>query len=634
MYMYLEKFLLRKVEQSFIISRRRNIMAIRRIITFAVCLAVCIAGIAVGVSNMRADEGSVTEKAGLGAIGASGTAEGINLTQSILETTSDGYKLKGNVIITSTEDAAYTELQVLNRTSGDPVVLDGNDCTITTSVSLFVRLANCTIKNLTVVAAGDFLADPAATSGSVGIISATAYGSVKFENVTVNGSVTINSTYANAVNVAGFIGYNNNQTSTVFENCTNNANISVTHNVAKSARVAGFAAQTTGIGEVKVTNSTNNGTITVIKNTGMGIAAGFLAWAENSAPQFDGCTNFGNITVSSNGSDHHRSSGFVNVGNDANLSHDDDVANGIGYACFTDCANLGNITMDIPETKVGRAAGFVDGKTSDTTTTSSFIRCVNAGDVTNKSTNNTIGWKYRPFTSGFVAFPNKANVSYEDCINIGNISGASGCVGSFQAYAGRVTVADNNYSITVDGAADSTAFVDGTATCYETISAPTATFVTNAKNNKVNNAAALIAVILAEQGKAMTTFDGFTVAAGAESGQFVTEIDMDFYDDVKSIAGSVEFGAIITLAVYDEKIPGDFTHETFNTYLDSVKTPDNKFANIEALYMTASFKNGEGLTKDGDAYKANVTLTGELYPTTYIARTYIKIGTDAYIYSK
>ena len=601
-------------------------MVIRRIITFVLCLAVCASSVVIGIVNMKASKGAATETADFGTVsGVSDAVEGINLTDNVLTETADGYKLNGNVTITSTTDAAYTELRTaLNRTSGDAIVFDGDGKTITTSVPLFDNIANCTIKNLTVDANvtvnDDYLAS---TEGCAGIISAKAMGTVSFVNVKVDGTLAYSGGYSGAdIYIGSFVGNCPKDVSAnnSIANCENGVDITVTHtSTTKYSYIGGFfggaTKNTTGSAE----NSVNSGNITVSVKM-ITEVAGFFGWGYGTDFTFDACANFGNINVNNNGvKDHIRGSGFVNIG--AN----DSAKNGSGYASFTDCMNLGDIILDLGA-KGGRASGFVDGMQRKGST-SAFVRCINAGSIRANST-ATLTEQYVA-AAAFIAFADQYNINYIDCVNIGAITGPK--VGAFQTYVGRVSKADNNYTVAVANALDNAEFLINSVptAIYEIIEPPSASFAATAKTNKINNAAALIAVVLADAGKALTTYDGFTVTATGNS-TFEANVAEDFYNDVAAIAGNdVEFGAIITVEKYVAKI-GEFTHDAFDAYLEANKTTNAKLENIECLYMSTGTMT---LEADDFANGVNVALKGA-YDITYTARAFIVIGEGAYVYSK
>ena len=578
----------------------------KRIITFVLCLALCVSCVAVGVINQTAKDSNSSDTVNGALTGAAletiaaGATVGEAGSKLVEGETAGTYVLTDNVTIENADDPTYKALASLfNRTEGTDLVLDGGNKTITTSIPLFDNIANTTIKNLTVTGAAmtvksDDLVAFDGTNSAFGIVAAASFGSTKFDNVNVDVDFTINGlTSSGNLYVGSIVGYVDN--GVAVSNSTNDGNITVIPGTCSIMSVGGLIGYIKPVTDsyLDADNCVNNGDIYAERTAGAGdlYIGGISGHAYRDQDKADFCLNTGNIYGKQNSNNAARIGGMI----------------GHCYApVLTDCINLGNVTAEaVGDCVNGRAGGFL-GHQAHGGGGRTQTRCINAGTITLK-----VPKVNQP--AGGIAAWGATNPKFKECVNLGQVIAINTATGA-DNYMGGITSQTSGTTMT---------------DCYSV--------------EPKTERSALYTKINA---------DTFSTTAGTASGSsvsFGTSMNKGAYDIIsgvirnfaqKGIEIDFEFGAIITLAKYDEVIDGDFTHAIFDAYLAANKTAIDAKATannngvateINALYMTASFPAGDGLEANGDNYIANISL-GNAYDTTYIARTYIKIG-DVYFYS-
>ena len=579
----------------------------KRIITFLVCLALCVSCVAVGVINQTAKDSNSADTVNGALTGATletiaaGDRVGEAGSKLVEGETAGTYVLTDNVTIENVDDPTYKALvNLFNRKDGTALVLDGGNKTITTSIPLFDTIANTTIQNLTVtgpamtVKSGDLVDFSNGKDRAFGILTAASFGSTKFDNVTVDVDFTIaDLTSEGGLCVGAFVGYVDNGVTVI--NSTNDGIIKVLRGSCSGMSVGGF------IGYIKpntesfldADNCVNNGDLYVERTAGTGdlFMGGIAAYAYRDQDKADFCLNTGNIY------------GKTTTGNAR-------IAGILGHVfapVLTDCINLGDITAEgVDSCTSARASGHL-GHQAHGGGGRTQTRCINLGTITLK-----VPFGGQP--AGGIAAWGTTRPNFVECVNLGQV-------------------------ISINTADGSEGFMGG-ITCFTGV------------ETKVTGCYSVEPTTEQKPGYTKMNADTFSTTTGTASGSkvsFGTSMNKGAYDIIsgvisnfaqKGIEIDFEFGAIITLAKYDEVIDGDFTHAIFDAYLAANKTAIDAKATannngvateINALYMTASFPAGDGLEANGDNYIANISL-GNAYDTTYIARTYIKIG-DVYFYS-
>ena len=638
---------------------------IKRIITFAVCLAVCLSCIAIGVMNSKANDSSAVDTAN-GAINGvgEGTIDTISTdgaTTSLLLDKGNGlYELDGDITVTKANAANHATYQALKALLEEPVRADGQypsaksnavvlDCkgnTITTDMSLFAAIGNCTIKNLNIESVnenGIAISDSdyqsfSATEKTFGVLACIAYYPTSLENVIVDVDLSftgVASVAGAAYNTAGLVAQG---ILTTAINCENHGDIYV---APASSNGAG-ALQTGGLfgfigrpaaGEFHATNCVNTGNLTSIHPSGFAsngttMIAGISSVSWGVFDAYVNCLNTGDITYEHNTGAYGRAGGMV--ANDFALH-------------LTECINLGDIkaTFNISGSAPAYTTLRIGGLDGTGVYNSNYISCINAGDitVTNKGTA-----ALTPTVGGIFPWRQNGNSVITDCVNVGTIQNMGTITGGLTPFNNYNQVKFVNcYTVVAASGEFAPAYNNSVANTdwfYITVPEIVDTFVANAKANAVNNATALIAVVLAaaeydatyayntDDGMVIDLADLFTVTATGNS-TFTANVAKNFYNDVAAIAGNVEFGAIITVQKYVNKI-SEFTHDAFDAYLAANKTTNAKLANIGVLYMTTGTMT---LEADDFANGVNIALKNA-YDITYAARAFIKVGNGVYVYSK
>ncbi len=524
------------------------------------------------------------------------------------------------------------------------VILDGRGYTITTEIPLLDVIGNCTVKNLNVIAdnnAETDVAEPIKLTNDdifvyktnyhrVGVIAAVTYGDITFEHVTVSGGLDYSGDdkIYGVVAMGGFVGSREAKNKLQFESCTNNVDLNIapgasaaanTHGVCYEVRlsVGGFVgmAYSNNAG-CEFSYCANNGDITLtnIHNVELPIAGGFIGTAYGANCNINYSLNTGDITVNQEYNDDldSRIGGF---------------AGRIGNGDIKYCINLGNLTLNIPDGVAHQYnIGGIVGSLMSVTKATQIVNCLNAGDIYTSSAYD------QPLAGivGLIRYDFKDNIyfgTYKNLINIGRVeskceihSSRAQIIG--HAYGSRVPNNNTHYYINYSNIAHKGA--------YAAIK-PYGNKSSSCTANELNNSL-------------------FSIGAGITDGSdvvFKTVIDKTFYDIIKETVEAVSrgvdglqlgFGGIVTVDKYVAKI-GDFTHESFDTYLEVNKS---KLGSINSLYMDATFRDrGCQVLGDRDIvednYKANVRLKNATQNVTYTAKTFVKISAGsviAYIYSQ
>ncbi len=509
---------------------------------------------------------------------------------------------------------------------------------------MFDEIGNCNIKNLNVVGSitveNSDLVTVSDTQTAFGVIAAVAYNPVTLEGVNVDVDVTYTgNSGSNSLFVGGLIGYGGVYR---ISNCKNDGDIKITPTSCSLLSVAGIIGYKYNACSILVEDCINNGNLTAKKAgnvTADLYSAGIAGCSYEKGDVFNNSMNTGNITAEQDTPTHTRIGGIV--GHYAQL-------------CPTDCVNLGDISVHYSSAtdSANNYTQFMIGGLFGSGHNDMMVnRCFNAGDI--KCT--TASAKIRPSIGGIASWRAGGVTTFTDCVNVGKIDAACTDVKSGICAHNNMaqTIFVNCYSVTIDSDFNIHFNQDvANADAYRiTVPASVDAYAEKAKNDQINDAKALIAIILAvadydnayahdkDDGMFLSTVEDYFTVVSTDSSRFVTIIESDLYDNVKAIAGDVEFGGIVTVAKYVKKI-GDFTHENFDAYyaLNKDELDEKMGKELGRLYENATFRDGrvaQALTADelvGNDYCVNVTLMDATADTVYVARTFIKIG-DSYIYS-
>lgn len=292
---------------------------------------------------------------------------------------------------------------------------DGNGHTVTTSVPLFDKLKDATVKNLTIN--GNIVRD-----GYAGALSVNA-SKVTVNNVVNNANITSTSSSAY---VGGIVGACNQGFGSPYEHeysrftdCVNNGNITYVYDkkTAESdpdstPRVAGLVGNAARYQHCVYTNCVNNGNISV---TGTGLTgAPYVAGIAGSSfgGDFINCVNNGDLYSTAGA----HMGGILGRGTPS-VQGTDQSSKAVG------CVNTGN--LEINSTGAGTVGGIFgqcgdDPKTTATRAIYSTENCVNFGTLTSNGnhTGGIIGYVY--------GNNNTVVYSYgviKNCVNLGKIVG-------------------------------------------------------------------------------------------------------------------------------------------------------------------------------------------------------------------
>ena len=687
----------------------------KKIILFAVCLALCLSSVFVGVYNQANSANSAVDTAEAGGLieGVAGATipQAPEAKPGAILATADGYELTGNVTITE-----QAQLAGVQAALNEGKTFNGNGYTLTTTLStpLFTNLSGGgTIENL--VVDGDVSDNGEVFFGIfLGDHTSTADLNVTFDSVIVDATITVG-----AVNgwVSGFLAVASAPNASVlpegvaavakasFINCAFTGEIKPALATADNYCAAGFVGQLNTAAEVTFENCTASGKMNLSCHMG-----GFVGNAYGSAT-FDNCyadvefDGVNNVKASANGAAvggyvayvNNVSPKLIKISNSISevtildgavnatrylggfLGGNYDKGNVLVENCVSNCEI--SIISGIDRATEYHIGGFVGGiSRSGNAPVYKFVNCINETDI------NWSGINLYAKLGGFIGAVNNwgknryCTLTFENCTNNGdisvtNLSGNNFYAGGMVGFYGTawnvnpLTVTDcvNNGNITITASSTETVSAAGliagsnnglfafdgflnagdiTVTAASAkiavaaaISGPvagsgdkTAKDCVNLGKITANNAAGYESCVA---GVTLTNCNSFALEATLETeatltnGKGVVEVDMDAYNAIVATFGAenVEFGAIITLAKYVEKI-GEFTHASFDAYLAENKATNAKLANIDSLYMVASLREGQSVEE-----LVSITLEGATEGVEYVSRVYIKVGTT-YIYSK
>ena len=632
---------------------------IKRIITFVLCVALCVSCIAIGVINQKANEAGAVAGAiigaGTGAVDkiSADVPEGATQVEATELYEKDGVYYLGSDInlVTGVNTTTYDKLVALidNKANGETAVtIDGLGHTITTDNPLFNTVSNVTIKNINVDGDEDGFNLDAATlpnvagDNSIAVFALWATGPVTFENITTNVNITVTGdATGKSLRFGAFASLLTGNC--IFTNCVNNGDITVTPSACNMIIGGGIIGrEQEGSDATTLNNCINNGNITAKRPSGNGNhelwVGGVVGNHNTNFIVLNNVMNTGDVYAEQTG----QTTTFIGgiIGHNTALKP-------------TDCINTGDVTLNytgaewnsISKSFSNLAVGGLFGRGFHNTT---FTRCINTGDAKFTTTTNS-----RAAVAGIIPYRYAKGAwgQFTDCLDIGTHSaqGNNDHVSDICAMMdGNIQKLTNCYATNHNGYRFPGSLSNK---YYITVPANIDDLVATIEEKQITNGAAIFSAILAgseydanfahdqDDGMFLTTVAGLTVTADAErNNYFTTAIDKDYLDALKAIAGSsVEIGAIITPATYVDKI-GEFTHDAFDAYYTANKTAiDAKVAAnghdpITALYMTAAFGDGADFTDVDGVYNAGIYLKGA-YDTAYAAKMYVKIG-DAYVYSK
>lgn len=335
-------------------------------------------------------------------------------------------------------DITLTEMYSKANFTG---TLDGNGKTITLSgiPTAIKEMKGATVSNLKLVVDYTF-----ASSAAGGALSHWANGT--FTNITVDAKYTIPEGF-DMTTALGALFTEINGSSTL-TNCVTNGTISILNNSTKDGQDGGIRYNSAGgitgklytAKEVKFINCVNN---VDIVNTQTNVSnGGFVGGVESQAQlYFENCVNNGD--VSGTATNHMGISGFVGI-----LG-----PNSSTTTTFKNCRNNGNLT-DLGTTSHQNAymGGFVGRNYGSPKIT--IENSINAGDVTSSGGgwSGAGGFVGNGMTHGFDWTTTDPGVYvFKNCINLGNISGATqsgGIGGAFKQHS------VSNCSVTIENCAN------------------------------------------------------------------------------------------------------------------------------------------------------------------------------------
>ena len=332
---------------------------------------------------------------------------------------------------------------------------DGNGHTVTTTVPLFNKLKDATVKNLTIN--GNIV-----IGGNAGALSVNA-SKVTVNNVVNNANIT--STKLDAY-VGGIVGACNQGFGSPYEHeysrftdCVNNGNITYKYDNDKKAdstpRVAGLVGNVARYQHGVYTNCVNNGNISV---TGTGLSgAPYVAGIAGSSfgGDFINCVNNGDLystagahmggilgrgTPSAQGTDQSsKAVGCVNTGNLEINSTGSGAVGGIFGQCGNapgstatraiysaeNCVNFGTLTSN--GNHMGGIIGYVYGNNNTVVYSYGVVKnCVNVGKlvgtkkVVPAQENDTVTFR-ATYISHFIGYVNASKTVIENCYGLGTL---------------------------------------------------------------------------------------------------------------------------------------------------------------------------------------------------------------------
>ena len=336
-------------------------------------------------------------------------------------------------------DITLTEMYSKANFTG---TLDGNGKTITLSgiPTAIKEMKGATVSNLKLVVDYTF-----ASSAAGGALAHWANGT--FTNITVTANYTVPEGF-DMSQALGALFTEINGASTL-TNCVTNGTINIANNStydtqsnARYSGIAGMVGKTYAAKGVNFINCVNNVNVTNTQKTSP--AGGFVGGVESQAQlYFENCVNNGDITGTSG--NHAGIAGFV-----ALLG-----PNSSTTTTFKNCRNNGTIAELAPNGGSATNAyigGFVGRNYGSPKVTAE--NCINAGDVValGGGWSGAGGFVGNGMTHGFSWTTTDPGVYvFKNCINLGNISGATqsgGIGGAFKQHSVE------NCSVTIENCAN------------------------------------------------------------------------------------------------------------------------------------------------------------------------------------
>lgn len=387
----------------------------KKTLSIILCLVMVLSLVAVSISAApKADK--------VGQVASGYTPEGTGIA-SLAEITDPAgkYYLTKDITVSETFATEFTG------------TFDGNGKTITTSVALFNKVKDATIKNI--IVKGEInLTDKGFTVGShdfYAVVAIDANGETTFKNILSNVNITTTSsnTRVAAIAATSEAGYN-----VTFDTCVNKGNISV----AKYA--GGIFGWTDKAGEGTFKSCVNYGNVTATAGYVGGITSRMSG--KTGSLSFEDCVNYGDITA--NG-DH--CGGILGLGNSVTSA-----VNCVNYGTISGTKHAAGIIANL--------AKDVTGGTADDPLIHKVYNCANYGSV--KSSGTTAG--YVGGVVGYVYCTKTFFPDVQNCINAGAVKGglyASQILG--YANSSKMTIKNNLGVGSLESNGDSTylAFLSG-----------------------------------------------------------------------------------------------------------------------------------------------------------------------------
>lgn len=354
----------------------------KKTLSIILCLVMVLSLVAVSISAApKADS--------VGKVAASYKPEGTGIA-SLAEITDPAgkYYLTKDITVTETFATEFTG------------TFDGNGKTITTSVALFNKVNNATIKNIIVkgeINLGDNVgvkqngAEATASDNNfVAAVATVANGSTTFKNILSEVDISATSAKTRAAAIAGTSEKDYDLT---IDTCVNKGDITLT------SYAGGIYGWTDKAGNGVVKNCANYGKISATA----GYVGGVINRMSNKEGSLtvEGCVNYGDVSAVGD-----QSAGILALGN--------------SHTTMTNCINYGKITGTKHVAGVlSKLDKDIAGGTEDAPKVHKISNCANFGEVT--STGTTSG-----YVAGVVGYVYSGKTYYPDvqnCINTGAVKG-------------------------------------------------------------------------------------------------------------------------------------------------------------------------------------------------------------------
>lgn len=297
---------------------------------------------------------------------------------------------------------------------------DGNGHTVTTTVPLFNKLKDATVKNLTIN--GNIVIDGYAGALSVNASKVTVNNVVNNANITSTSSSAYVGGIVGACNEDGGLAYAHEYSR--FTDCVNNGDLTAINGTPRVGGIVGNAAR---YQHCVYTNCVNNGNINVV---GEGLSsAPYVAGiaASSFGGDFINCVNNGDLYSTAGA----HMGGILGRGTPS-AQGTDQSSKAVG------CVNTGN--LEINSTGSGAVGGIFGqcGNEPGSTATRAIYsaeNCVNFGTLTSNGSNTggMIGYVYGNNNTVFYSYG-----VIKNCVNLGKIVGKK-----------NVTGQENDYSVAV-----------------------------------------------------------------------------------------------------------------------------------------------------------------------------------------